>query len=74
MKQRTTYETRTTGSQAQVSYWDGSGSTLTRAAVCMGVRRRGCEQVHGLIIGPESGLEQVCVWALLDNQKSISMP
>ena len=30
---------RTTGSQAQVSYWDGvQKASVTRAAVCMGVK------------------------------------
>jgi len=38
-------ETKTTGSQAQVSYWDGVWEApVTRVAVCMGVKETGCEQ------------------------------
>ena len=38
-------ETRTTGSQAQVSYQDVvREAPVTRAAVCMGVKETGCEQ------------------------------
>ena len=41
-------ETETTGSQAQVIYCDkGWEASVTRAAVCMGWRRQGCEQGTG---------------------------
>ena len=37
-----------TGLQAQETYWDGvQEASVTRAAVCMGVRR-GCEQGTGV--------------------------
>jgi len=41
-------ENGTTGLQGHVSYQDGDRrASVTRAAVCMGVRRQGCEQGTG---------------------------
>src|SRR5882724_5360655 len=53
-------ENRTAGLQAQVSYWDVVWeASVTRAAVCMGWRRQGCEQgtgahTNGLQVGIEN--------------------
>ena len=49
----------TTGSQAQVSYWDMVRETsVTRVAVCMGLRRWGCKQGAGAqTIGLQVGIE-----------------
>ena len=69
-------ENGTTGSQAQVSYQDGvQEASVTRAAVCMGVKEtRGQTGYRGSYNWPLSqDQEQVCVWALWSNQKSISM-
>jgi len=41
---RTTYGNRTTGSQAQVCYWDVFWEAfVTRATVCMGVKEMGMQ-------------------------------
>src|SRR5882724_290663 len=70
-------ETRTAGSQAQVSYQDGVQETpVTRAAVRMGVKGMGMQTGHMGSYNRPPGWdwEQVHVWALQSNQKSISMP
>jgi len=62
-------ENRTTGSQAQVSYWDMvREAPVTRAAVCMGVKEMGCEQGTGAhAIGSSQDPDQGRVWALQNN-------
>src|SRR5882724_11374602 len=70
-------ENGTAGSQAQVSYWDVVWeASVTRVAVCMGVEEMGMQTGHrGTYTQPLSwDQEQVCVWALQSNQKSISTP
>ena len=59
-------ENRTTGSQAQVSYWDGvQEAPVTMAAVCMGVEETGMQTRHrGAYNQPPSwDQEQGCMWA-----------
>ena len=68
---------RTTGSQAQVSYWDEvRGASVTRAAVRMEVEKMGMRTGHrdAYKRPPSWDREQVRVRALQSNQKSISTP
>ena len=68
-------EDGTTGSQAQVSYWDEvRGASVTRAAVQMGVEETGMQTgIRGAYNQPPSqDRAQVHVWALQSNLKSIS--
>ena len=68
---------RTTGSQAQVSYWDEvRRASVTRAAVCMEVEQMGMQAGYRNAYKqlPSRDQEQVCVLALRSIQKSISTP
>jgi len=70
-------ENRTTGSQAQVSYQDVvREAPVTRVAVHMGVEEMGMRTGYlGTYNQPLSqDWEQVRMWALQSNQKSISTP
>jgi len=70
-------ENRTTGLQAQVSYWDMVWeASVTRVAVCMGLKEAVMRTGHrGMCKQPPSwDREQVCMQALRSNQKGISMP
>jgi len=61
---------RTTGSQAQVSYWDGfQESSVTRAAVHMGVKEtRMRTRYRGTCNRPPSqDPDQGCMWTLQSN-------
>src|SRR5882724_4530314 len=69
-------ENRTTGLQAQVIYRDvGQGASVTRVAVCMGVKGMGMQTGHQGTYNQTLSwdLEQVCIQALQSNQRSISM-
>jgi len=70
-------QNRTTGLQAQVSYWDKvRRASVTRAAVCMEVEKTGMQTGHrDAYKWPLSqDREQVCMQALQSSQKSISPP
>jgi len=67
-------ETRTTGLQGHVCYWNGNQrASVTRAAVCMGWKGWGCEQGTGHIqMGSESGMS-IEMWKMTAEQsKSVS--
>jgi len=69
-------ENGTTGLQAQVSYWDGvQEASVTSVVVCMGVKEMGMQTGYRGTYNqpPNQDQEQVCMWALQSNQKSISM-
>jgi len=68
-------ENRTTGSQAQVSHQDEiREASVTRAAVCMGVKGTAMQTGHRGTYNqpPHWDQEQVCIWALWSNHKGIS--
>src|SRR5882724_4640020 len=69
-------EKGTTGSQAQVIYWDvDQEASVTRVAVHMGVKGMGMQTGHQSAYNwpPSRDQEQVCIQALWSSQRSISM-